>query len=789
MERTMRRTRHGIVSVSLCGTKIGAEHNEMAFGEGLSNLIDSSTLKWIAFTAKGGQGKTTCACSAAIQAALRRPNQRILVISTDPAHNVSDAFGQRFARDPLPVRGYPNLYAMEIDPERDFAETDLGRALLGNDWDTSRAQAEGENRSEATSIEEDPFGLSGLVTELVSSVPGIDEALSFGQMMKSVQELTFDLVIFDMAPTGHALKLLSFPSVLEKGLSRLLDLRTRLAPMLSMASSMMRLGGASDLGPSMNAFDEEIVSKVEELLAIVRKVDEQFRDPSRTAFVCVCMPEFLSVYETERLLRELRRMHMTCRNLLVNQVLWVADLPEQIPQPPAKYLALPLPEERRGWTALTLFQSRVDIQSKYLQQIEDLYAEDFHITRVPMLRNEVRGVADLRAFGERLLRDSGIRPIEPAESSPYAPSLRNVLEAHSLELIIASGKGNVGKTTTTSALAVQLAEDRQYRRRVLLVSTDPAHSLSDAFGQNFTVSLPSTQSMSVNDIDQVMRPVRVTEIAGPGTLDVLEVDTAHFLQDIGSSMEPTSLYRTDANAESQADPRTALAAMMLGASPSDIIRDLLQAVPGLDDAIAFTRLMQRIQELDYDVIVLDTAPTGHTLRLLSFPALLQKGLQKLEEMRQRFAGALSMASTLAESSGLGAASGRRPDEDLAERLQNMQETILRVVKQFRDPERTTFICVCIAEFLSVYETERLIQDLAEHCIDAHNIVVNQLFPSDANETERIDMVSARVQMQQKYMRHIDELYARDMRISVLPLEPQEVRGTEALRRFGERLAH
>lgn len=481
-------------------------------------------------------------------------------------------------------------------------------------------------------------------------------------------------------------------------------------------------------------------------------------------------------------------MRMTCSNLVINQVLWVADLPSHVPQMPPKYLPVCLPQEPCGWSALTLFQSRVEIQSKYLQQIEDLYAEDFHITRVPMLRNEVRGVDDLRAFGKRLLVDSGIRPLEPAQNSPFEPTLRNVLEARSLELIIASGKGNVGKTTTTSALAIQLAEDTRRQRRVLLVSTDPAHSLSDAFGQNFTVSLSNTQSLSVNDIDEVMRPVRVHGIGGPGILDVLEVDTAHFLQDIGNAVQDTNLSDLAAGATNANDPRTALAAMMLGASPSDIIRDLLQAVPGLDDAIAFTRLMQRIQGLDYDVIVLDTAPTGHTLRLLSFPALLQKGLQKLEEMRQRFAGALSMASSLAESSGLGVGGGRRPDEEIAERLSNMQETILRVVKQFQDPERTTFICVCIAEFLSVYETERLIQDLAEHDIDAHNIVVNQLFPPSATEAERIDMVCARIGMQQKYLREIDELYARDMRLVVLPLEPQEVRGAEALRRFGQRLA-
>ncbi|KAK4537111.1 hypothetical protein CDCA_CDCA11G3136 [Cyanidium caldarium] len=752
----------------------------MPFQQGLENILCSDSIQWVAFTAKGGQGKTTCACAAAVQVALRRPTARVLVISTDPAHNVSDAFAQRFSRDPQVVRGFDNLYAVEIDPERDFANTDLGRALLPPTGDRAPG---GDGAADSALDAEDPLGLAGIVSELITTVPGIDEALSFGQMMKSVQEMDYDLIVFDMAPTGHALKLLSFPSVLERGLRRLLDLRTRMAPMLNMASSMMGMsleGGAS-------AFDAEIVGKMEELLGIVRRVDEQFRDARRTAFVCVCMPEFLSVYETERLLRELKRLHMHCGNLLINQVLWVNDAASAASPRDSLYVPVALSGERVGYAATELYESRVQIQQKYLQQIEDLYGEDFHITRMPMWMNEVRGVADLRAFGEALMQDSGIRPPEPLESATAESSLRNVVAQRSLELIIASGKGNVGKTTTTAALAVHLAEESPRGRRVLLVSTDPAHSLSDAFGQNFSRVLTREHLHSSDAVDEAMRPVRAEGIRGRGQLDVLEIDTADFLRDLHQAVPPAG-ESAAANDGAESDPRTAMAAAMLGAAPSEVIRDLLQAVPGIDDAIAFTRLMQRIQALDYDVVVLDTAPTGHTLRLLSFPSLLQRGLDKLEEVRQRFSGPLSMAASLAGNMGMpGAADGARPDQELAERLRTMQQTILQVVKQFQDAERTTFICVCIAEFLSVYETERLVQDLAEYGIDTHNVVVNQLFAAQASEAERVAMVQSRVAMQQRYLHQIDELYARDLRLCVLPLETQEVRGVEALRHFGQRI--
>jgi arsenite-transporting ATPase len=108
----------------------------------------------------------------------------------------------------------------------------------------------------------------------------------------------------------------------------------------------------------------------------------------------------------------------------------------------------------------------------------------------------------------------------------------------------------------------------------------------------------------------------------------------------------------------------------------------------------------------------------------------------------------------------------------------------QVNDQFRDPDLTTFICVCIPEFLSLYETERLVQELARFEINTHNIIINQvLFEEDAMESK---LLQARVRMQQKYIDQFHELY-EDFHIIKLPLLPEEVRGTEALKSFAVNL--
>lgn len=137
--------------------------------------------------------------------------------------------------------------------------------------------------------------------EMMTSVPGIDEATSFGEILKSLDEYKFDLIIFDTAPTGHTLRLLNFPNILDKGLQKLLELNEKFGGMLNGLGGMMgQQQNGQDLQSSLFSGMETMKKRIEE-------VSKQFKDADKTTFVAVCIPEFLSMYETERLAIELAK--------------------------------------------------------------------------------------------------------------------------------------------------------------------------------------------------------------------------------------------------------------------------------------------------------------------------------------------------------------------------------------------------------------------------------------------------------------------------------------------------
>jgi arsenite-transporting ATPase len=155
----------------------------------------------------GGVGKTTTSCCLAVQLAKVRPN--VLVVSTDPAHNLSDAFGQKFGREPVKVNGFDNLFCMEVDSSGE------------QEWEAiEQAQI-----SQGVSSDGLESGVGSIMKDLMTSVPGIDEAMAFAELMKMVQEMNYSTIVFDTAPTGHTLRLLSFPKTMESAIGKLLELK------------------------------------------------------------------------------------------------------------------------------------------------------------------------------------------------------------------------------------------------------------------------------------------------------------------------------------------------------------------------------------------------------------------------------------------------------------------------------------------------------------------------------------------------------------------------------------
>ena len=189
-------------------------------------------------------------------------HSQVLLVSTDPAHNLSDAFCQKIGREPTPIQGFTNLCAMEIDANTDMEEMQRSAAEQASD--------------------DEDGGLSTMMSELTNSIPGIDEAMSFSELMKQVQGLDFDVVVFDTAPTGHTLRLLSFPTILEKALGKVMELKDRFGGLIGQAAAMM---GGSNPGSTQDM----ILGRLEETRAVINKVNDAFQDPALTTFVSTTM--------------------------------------------------------------------------------------------------------------------------------------------------------------------------------------------------------------------------------------------------------------------------------------------------------------------------------------------------------------------------------------------------------------------------------------------------------------------------------------------------------------------
>ncbi|ELR01855.1 Golgi to ER traffic- protein [Pseudogymnoascus destructans] len=314
----------------------------------LQSILDQRSLRWIFVGGKGGVGKTTTSCSLAIQ--LARVRRSVLLISTDPAHNLSDAFSQKFGKEARLIEGFTNLSAMEIDPNGSIQELLAGQADDGN---------------------EAAAGMGGMMQDLAFAIPGIDEAMSFAEVLKQVKSLSYETIIFDTAPTGHTLRFLQFPSVLEKALTKISQLSTQFGPMLNGI-----MGGQLPNDTNL----PEMMEKLESLRETIAEVNTQFKDPDLTTFVCVCIPEFLSLYETERMIQELAGYSIDTHCIVVNQLLF----------------------PKKG-SECEQCNSRRKMQRKYLEQIEELY-DEFNVVKMPLLVEEVRGKEKLEKFSEMLVK-------------------------------------------------------------------------------------------------------------------------------------------------------------------------------------------------------------------------------------------------------------------------------------------------------------------------------------------------------------------------------------------------
>jgi arsenite-transporting ATPase len=300
------------------------------------------------------------------------------------------------------------------------------------------------------------------------------------------------------------------------------------------------------------------------------------------------------------------------------------------------------------------------------------------------------------------------------------------------EYVLYGGKGGVGKTTMAAATALASASDDT---RTLVVSTDPAHSLSDTLG----VDVPARPGRVREDVPLWGAEID-PEVAAEEGIDALGMANADDGDPFGDGIAGaggTSGAGTGASvgaggpfgdASGGAGPMGGLGELLGGDDPMGSLMG--GAVPGADEAAALQLLLEYIDDPRFDRVVVDTAPTGHTLRLLELPEVMDSMVGRMLSIRERLSGLMDgMMGFLGDDDG---DDGELDDlHELADRIED-----LRAVLQ--DPAQTDFRVVMIPEEMSVVESERLIGQLEDYSIPNDTVVVNKVMEDLADVTDDVD---------------------------------------------------
>jgi arsenite-transporting ATPase len=472
------------------------------------------------------------------------------------------------------------------------------------------------------------------------SLPGIDEVIGLIEVVRL--SAGFDRVIVDTAPTGHTLRLLGAPQLLDRAAALLDGLQSHHRAVVSALRGTYRADAADALIADLHQAGATLASLL--------------RDPA-TTLAWVTLPEPMALEETADAIGTLAAAGIRVRRLIVNR---------RTAAPPG----------RCDWC-----EARRRFEARALAPVARRFAA-MAIVSYPEVEREPCGVTSLRRLGalRRTWRPPRrLPPIAHRVRATNLPSQAGSLIrtggrqghfARQIKWILFAGKGGVGKSTCAAATALALAETR----RVLLLSTDPAHSLGDVLGQRF---------------DNRPRPV-----AAVRTLDVREIDAQE---------EMDRLRRRYVEAVDEAFARIARAG-----GDQDAFRDLIDlAPPGIDEVIAIADVAEEIAEGKggYDVIVTDTAPTGHALRLLHTPTVLRewtKALMAILLKYREIVGAGRLAALLVQ---------------LSKRLRALQDVLT-------DPARAHVVVVTRPAALPLDESRHLIAALGRLGIAVPEIVVN-----------------------------------------------------------------
>ncbi len=521
------------------------------------------TTRHLFFTGKGGVGKTSLACATALQ--LAKSGKRTLIVSTDPASNLDEVFATTLSQAPTPITGIPNLFAANLDPE---ASAKAYREKIVGPYRGKLPDAVIRNMEEQ---------FSGACT---TEIAAFDEFVRL--MADPAATERFDNIVFDTAPTGHTLRLLSLPSAWTGYLNT-------------------TTAEASCLGPLVGLKDQR---------ALYERAFEKLSDPADTTVVLVARPERSSLKEAARTQVELAELHIENLRLIINAVY----------QP--------------GETSDPTAQAFAQVVADGLATIPEALAS-IPRTLVPLLPGNVVGISALKS----LLNPSNEVPDvisgtkTPSGDMPFARFVDG-LSAMGHGVIMTMGKGGVGKTTVASQIAQELAKRGH---QVLLTTTDPAGNILDLVGDF------------------------------PANLEIARIDPQ------------TEVAKYTQAALDKASP-------MMDADALALLKEDLRS-PCTEEIAVFRAFADAVAQGENRFVVIDTAPTGHTILLMDATEAYHREVTRTQS--------------------------------------DAPEAVKQLLPRLRDPDYTKVVLVALPEPTPVHEAQKLQEDLKRAGIEPFGWVVNR----------------------------------------------------------------
>jgi len=611
---------------------------------------NSEDTEFVFFSGKGGVGKSTVSCATATW--LADNDYNTLLVTTDPAPNLSDIFGQQIGHEVTDIDGVDNLSAIEIDPD---------------------AAAEEYRQETIEPMREllDDEQIKAVEEQLNS--PCVEEIAAFDNFVDFMDSPEYDVVVFDTAPTGHTIRLMELPSDWNAELEK---------------------GGSTCIGPAASMEDR----KQEYERAI-----DTLQDSEKTSFAFVGKPEDSSVDEIKRSASDLGELGIESQLLIIN-----GYLPESVCEDP-------------------FFEGKREDEQAVIKRAKSGFDADAMAT-YPLQPGEIAGL-DLLSDVGGVLYDGNEATVEAGsatnvdtEGSVDPDSLTNPdAVAENLEpvdgetrYLFFTGKGGVGKSTIAATSATKLAEAGY---ETLVVTTDPAAHLEDIFGE--PVGHDPTSVSQEN-------------------LDAARIDQEKALEEYREQVldHVTEMYED--KEDTQIDVDAAIAN----------VEEELES-PCAEEMAALEKFVAYFEEDGYDIVVFDTAPTGHTLRLLELPSDW-KGFMDLGSLTK----------------GAAPAKGDQYDN---------------VIETMQNPDKSSFAFVMYPEYTPMMEAYRAAEDLKDQVgIETAFVVANYLLPEEYGDNA---FFANRRAQQQQYLGEIQDRFETPMMLA--PLRQDEPIGLDELSAFGD----